>query len=218
MKQTLVTLTVVFAAVLARADLVVEQKIESPFVNGNTVTKIKGDNLRTDSPMPGGGSVSTIINAATGDATSLMHAQKMAMKMNLNAMQKQAQAAAGGAKTEPVKPKATGQTEKVGQYNAEIYEVTVNGQAVRMWSAKDYPNAKALKDQLNKIAKATSGGMYDPSQFEVPGIVVKTEINTPQGKVTTTLTGIREEAVADTEFQTPAGYQSMDMPKLPPQK
>jgi hypothetical protein len=215
MKKLLVCVPLLLAALMVRADLVVEQSIESPFMNGKSVTKIKGDQMRIDSPMPGGGSVSSIVNSATGDATTLIHAQKMAMKMNINAMQKQLQQATGQDPKNISKPKATGQKEKVGQYDAEIYEVSVAGQAIKMWAAKDYPNAQALKDQMNKLAKASSGGMFDPAQFDVPGMVVKTEMTTPQGKIVSTLVGVREEPVAATEFEVPAGYQSMQMPQIP---
>jgi hypothetical protein len=218
MKKALLAVPFLLTALLAHADLIVEQKIESPFVNGNTVTKIKGDQMKIDSPVPGGGSVTTIVNAQTGDATTLMHAQKMGMKMNINAIQKQMQAATGGSAANPAnlsKPKATGQKEKVGEYEADVYELNVMGQNVKMWAAKDYPNAQKLKEQMNKLAKASSGGMVDPAQFDVPGMIVKTEMTTPQGKVTTTLTGVREENVAVTEFEVPTGYNIQEMPQAP---
>jgi hypothetical protein len=221
MKKALLAVPFLLTALIAHADLVVEQKIESAMVNGNTVTKIKGDQIKIDSPVPGGGNYTTIVNAQTGDATTLMHAQKMGMKMNINAIQKQMQAVTGGNAANPAnmsKPKATGQKEKVGEYDADVYEMSVMGQNIKMWAAKDYPHAQKLKEQMNKLAKATSGGMMDPSHFDVPGMIVKTEMTTPQGKVTQTLTSVREENVAATEFEIPTGYNIQEMPQIPGNK
>lgn len=79
----------------------------------------------------------------TGENIMLMSAQKMAVK---GAMKPNA--APGGLP----KPKATGVTEKVGPYTAEIYEVTAGSTTQKIWVARDYPKAEVLKTEMKKMS------------------------------------------------------------------
>lgn len=218
MKKILAIVPLLVASLVAHADLVVEQKIESAMINGNLTSKIKGDLARMDMPTGPAGAMSTLLNTKTGDVTTLLHGQKMMMKVNINAAKPQIEAAQKAAgvdtsKTQP--PKPTGEKEKVGQWDTEVYTSDLGGMKMKLWAARDFPNAEALKAQMNNLAKASSGGMMDPKMYDVPGMIVKTELEGPQGKITTTLVGIKEEAVADSEFQAPADYQEMKMPGAP---
>ena len=220
MKTYLCITTLFLAAAFARADVTIEQKMESSMMNGNMTTKIKGDSARMDMPSPVGGNVTVIMDMKSGDMTTLMHAQKMAMKMNMNDTKKQAEAAQKAAGIDPSKlekPKATGTMEKVGEWDAEIYEFNAGGMSGKMWVAKDFPNAQAIKDQMSKMSNASSGG-FDPSKMDVPGMPVKTQIKTPVGDITTTLVKVSQDAVADSEFDLPQGYTEMKMPTLPSAK
>lgn len=219
--KTLLCITSLFlAAAFARADITIEQKMESAMMNGNMTMKIKGDNARMDMPSPVGGNVTVIMDMKSGDMTTLMHAQKMAMKMNINDTKKQTEAAQKAAGIDPSKmekPKATGTKEKVGEWDAEIYEFNAGGMSGKIWVAKDFPDAQVIKDQMSKMNKAAAGG-FDPSQLDVPGMTVKTKIKTPVGDMTTTLVKVSQDAVADSEFVPPQGYTEMKMPKLPDAK
>ena len=86
----------------------------------------------------------------------------------------------------------------------------------KLWVAKDFPNAQAIKDQMMKLSSSMGGAGIDPSKVDVPGMVVKSEVNTPVGKMTVTLVRAKEEPVEDAEFKQPEGYQEMKMPTLPP--
>jgi hypothetical protein len=194
----------------ARADVIIEQKIESTMLTGNMVMKLKGDQARIDVPAGPAGPATIIMNTTTGDMTTLLHAQKMALKMNRNDAQKQA----GLDASKMEKPKDTGVSEKVGQWTAEIYEFNVAGMTGKIWAAKDFPNAAALKEQLLKLSAANSGG-FDPNKMDVPGIVVKTQLTTPAGPMTTTLIKAEEAPVAASEFTIPTGYNEMKMPTTP---
>ena len=145
------------AVCLARADVIIEQKVESSVMSGPTTTKIKGDMLRVDSDMPGMGKVTTILDLTKGKSTMLMHSSKMAMQMDLNALKKKAQAVSTGTE----KPKPTGQKEKVGDWNTEVYEMKTGEMPVKLWLTKDLPNSAALKEQMNKLTKAAAMGV-DP--------------------------------------------------------
>ena len=217
MKKLLKFATLLFTAALAHADLVVEQKMESSFMNGNMVMKVKGERARMDVPSPVG-QTTVLMDMKTGDMTTLMHAQKMAMKMNMSDAKKaaEAQQKATGIDFTKMAPKATGSKEKVGEWNCDIYEMDMgNGMSSKMWVAKDYPNYKSIMEQMNKINAAASAGMgMDPSKFDLGGMTVKTEVTTPLGKVVSTLVSAKEEAVADSEFVVPAGYNEMKMPNL----
>lgn len=204
-------LALLLTTVLAvHADVVIEQKVESAQLNGNMTMKIKGDQARIDTPSPAG-QATTIMNTKTGDMTTLMHSQKMAVKMNMNAMRQQA----GLDSSKLEKPKATGVTEKVGEWTAEIYEFSTNGVSGKAWVAKDFPNYEAFRDELKKVSAASAGGM-DISKMDLPGMVVKTQVNIPgMGALTSTLISAKQAPVADTEFAIPSGYTEMKMPTLP---
>jgi hypothetical protein len=218
MKILLCFAPLILATSLARADIIVEQKMESAVINGNVTMKIKGDQARMDMPSPLGGNVTTLMNFKSGEMVTLMHQQKMALTMSLNDVKKQQEAgqkAIGIDPSKTEKPKATGQTEKVGEYDTEIYEMNQGGMQAKMWIAKDFPNAQSIKDQMTKLTSSMGGTGFDPSKLDVPGMVVKSEVNTPVGKMTVTLVKATEEAVADKEFERPEGYQEVKMPSLP---
>ena len=218
MKLILRIAPLILAAAFARADIVIEQKMESAMMNGNIIMKVKGDQARMDMPSPLGGNVTTLMNFKSGDMVTLMHQQKMAMKMNLSDVKKQQEAGQIALGVDPAKiekPKATGEKEKVGEYDTEIYQVNQGSLQAKMWIAKDFPNAQSIKDQMAKLSSSMGGAGFDPSKVDVPGMVVKTEVSTPIGKMTTTLVMAKEQPVDDKEFIKPEGYQEMQMPKLP---
>jgi len=217
MKKLLLGALLFISATFVRADLVIEQKMESSFMNGSMIMKVKGERARMDVPSPVG-QTTVLMDMKSGEMTTLMHAQKMAMKMNMA----QAKAAAeaqqknSGVDFTKMAPKATGEKGKVGEWDCEIYQMDMgNGMSSKMWVAKSYPNYKAIMEQMNKINNAASAGMgMDPSKFDLGGMTVKTEVTTPLGKVVSTLVSAKEQAVDDSEFAVPAGYNEMKMPSL----
>ena len=218
MKLILRLVPLILAAAFARADVIIEQKMESAMINGNVTMKLKGERARMDMPSPLGGNVTTLMDFKSGEMTTLLHQQKMAMKMNLADVKKQQEAGQKALGVDPSKiekPKATGKTEKVGDYDTEIFEMNQGNLQAKLWIAKDFPNAQAIKDQMAKLSSAMGGAGFDPSKVDVPGMVVKSEVSTPVGKMTITLVKAKEEAVDEKEFAKPEGYTDMAMPKLP---
>ena len=206
------------AVVFARADVTIVQKMESAMINGEVTMKLKGDRARMDMPSPLGGNVTTLMNFTSGEMITLLHQQKMAMKLNLADVKKQQEAgqkALGVDSSKIEKPKATGKTEKVGDFDTEIFEMNQGTLQAKLWIAKSFPNAQAIKDQMMKLSSAMGGAGFDPSKVDVPGMVVKSEVTTPVGKMTITLVRAKEEPVDEKEFDKPEGYQEMQMPKLP---
>ena len=225
MKPTLLLIPLLATLAAARADLVIEQKMESAFQNGNMTMKVKGEKIRTDMEAGPAGAISSIMDLATGDSVTLMHAQKMAMKTSgaqtkqmVETMKKQLGTAADG-KSPASKPTDTGKSEKVGNYNAEIYTWTIPTGTYTFWVAKDFPNYAKIKDQLDKVNKAASAGMgqgMGPDYGALPGMTVKALIETAGQKITTTLVSVKEETVDAALFDAPKDYQQMAQPGLPP--
>lgn len=215
MKKLLLTTTVLLTAFAVRADIIITQKMESAMMNGEMTMKIKGEKGRVDMPTGPAGAMSMIIDGATGDVSTVMHGQKMVMKMGgaqLKSAVEQAKKAAGDAAVE--KPKATGTKEKVGEWDTEIFETKMGGQSAKIWVAKDFPNAAKMKAEMMKMSKAMGQGAMDTATMDLPGMPVKTEVNTAVGKMTMTMTKAVEQAVDAAEFEVPKDYKEMTMPAL----
>ena len=199
MKTT--ALLLLLATTLSRADLVMVQETAIGEVKDKTVMSIKGKMVRTDV----GDKSSVIIDTETGNMISLMHEQKMAMKMD-GAMMKAAQAAAAPAGEIP-QPVATGQKEKIGDYECEIYTLSNQGTETKMWIAKDYPGYDKLKTELAALKKM--GGPAAANQKDLPGMAIKTETKAGELTYVTTLVSLKSEPVDDKIFTPPADYKMM---------
>ncbi len=221
MKSFLATAAATLVLVVtASADWVIEAKIENPQMNSNTITKIKGDKVRTDIASGPMGAMSSIIDAATGDSIQLMHAQKMAMQTSA-AQMKQAMEMAkqiSGVKSDaaPGKPQSTGQKEKVGDYECEIWVWKSENAETKFWIAPKHPQAAALKEMETKMRGGALGAAQSTVDLSVlPGPALKTESSAMGVKTSMTILSIKEQAVDAKEFEIPTGYQSMAMPALP---
>ncbi|EDY17499.1 hypothetical protein CfE428DRAFT_5016 [Chthoniobacter flavus Ellin428] len=204
----------------ASADWVIESKIESPQLNSATTTKVKGDKLRVDIPSGPVGAMSSIVDTKTGDAIQLVHSQKMAVKTGseqLKAAMEAAKQKAGikGASSAELKP--TGQSEKVGDYDCDVYTWSDGSTTSKLWVAKNHPQAAALKAFEKQMKSGILGGMQvGPDTSTLPGPTIKTETTTQGMTVTNTITSIKEQDVDAKEFEVPADYQTMQLPAAPP--
>lgn len=220
MKHLLPLLLSAALTLSARADLVITQKIEGSGQSGTMTMKIKGDKIRTDvSPE-----VSTITDAKSGDVTTIMNSQKSYMvipasasKALMEKMQKGMAQASPGASPAAVKLTDTGRKEKVNGYDTEVYTSSIGGMKMTYWIAPNFPDWKKVLDgmmafQRGGLAAMTKGMM--PAASDFTGMPVKTEVDMGAQKITTTLESVKEEPVADTEFQIPAGYTEIKMPSF----
>jgi hypothetical protein len=203
-------------AVAAQADLVIESKVESPQMNSPMTTKIKGDKVRTD--LSGMG-MSVIMDNKSGDSINLMHAPKMAMKSTA-AQTKQAVELAkqfsGVSSGEPSKPQKTDKTEKIGDYECDIYTWSSGGISGRYWVAKNHPQAALLKDAEKKMKSGIlAGAEAGPDTTVLPGAVVKTETVAAGQTTVATVLSVKEQKVDDKEFEVPSDYKAMAMPQMP---
>jgi thiol-disulfide isomerase/thioredoxin len=229
MKQIFIFLALVFAVGTARADFVIKQKVESPMMSGEVTMQIKGDKVRTDVPfgLMGMGSMSTIADLNTGDTVMLMHKHKAAAKISgaqlkeqMAAVKKQVEKAAVAGAAKP-QAQDTGKTEKVGDYNPEIYTwASTNGMKMTLWVAKDFPNYKQIQEQLKKLSELSPFGMgksMGPDENTLPGMVVKREMESLGQKITTTLISAKEEPVDLAVFEVPKDYTDMTQPETTPE-
>ena len=200
------------AATLARADWVLVQKTDTAGQENVVTMKIKGEQARVDM-----GEKMTVIVGAEG-MVMLMHGQKMMMKMDLLTMKGLLEKVGKGTSSQPTaKPVATGQKEKVGEWDTEIY--TWEGQMGkgRFWVAKDFPKHaenSAISDKLGKVVGGAVSGM-SPQASDFNGMVVKSEMTMMGKKVDSFLVSAKEETVDPKEFAPPASYNEMKMPGSP---
>ena len=221
MKSMFTFLFLAFNLVAARADFIIKQKIESAMQNGDMTMQIKGDKIRLDISAGSAGDMSTIMDLSTGDSVVLMHKQKIAMKVSGAQMKQMMEAMKNQmGDTAAAKPQDTGKTEKVGDYNAEIFTWSnTNGISATIWVAKDYPNYAKINEQLGKLNASAAAGMakgMGPDPNTLPGMAVKTEAEVLGQKVTTTLVSVNEEPVDASVFETPKDYHEMTQPAAAP--
>ena len=204
------------ASLCARADIVIVEDVQTDAGNQEITVKIKGDKIRTDV----GKEITAIIDLNSGDVLTIMHAQKMFIKMagKMKAVLEQvkkAQATAAASGTAP-KITDTGKQEKVGDYNAEIYTVESDYGKTTMWVTKDFPNYAAIKEEMKKLDSLQAiSGKTETDTSKVDGVPVKIEAVVGGKTITTKMVSIKQDQVNDAEFQTPADYKEMQMPKMP---
>lgn len=201
----------------AQADWVMVQKSTIDDQAKDTTTKIKGEQARVDVA----GEMSLILDAA--GMTMLMHAQKVMMKADLATMKAMVESASkmagpGGAKS-AAKPVATGEKEKVGEWNADIYTWEGPLGKGRFWVTKDIPKYAEINAVSDKLSKAMGNAMAGmaPQAADFDGMVVKSEMTMMGKKVVTTLDSVKEQDLDAKEFAAPEGYTEMKMP-TPPQQ
>lgn len=197
------------------ADWVVVQKATADGDTQEVSIKIKGEKTRMDV----GDKMSMIADGTNANMLMLMHQQKMMMKMDADSIKgimAMAGAALGGDK--PVeKPVATGQKEKVGQYDCEIYTWSGKMGSGKFWVDKNFPNFKELNESQDKMMKAMGdpAAAFSPQASDFPGMVVKSEMQMMGKSSVSELVSVKEETVDEAVFTPPADYQEMKMPKLP---
>lgn len=211
MKRWLFFVVMLATAAFARAGLVLEQEVDQsggPMPGKTKLTiSISGDETRVDV----GDQFSSIANVKTGEVTSLVHPQKIAMQLPKGAMDEMRKQAAKKVSKPNLKP--TGRTETISGYRCEEYTGTLGGLELTYWVAKDVPDYQGIRDQIEK----TSG--TDPLKGalgnggDLPGLPVRTIVKSPEmGSSTMTLVSIKSEDVPASKFTVPAGYKTMAVP------
>lgn len=208
-------LALLCAATFARADWVVVQKTTAEGQNKVITTKIKGEQARVDV----GTEMSLILDAA--GMTMMMHAQKVMMKADPATLKSLVDAAAkmaGPADAPKAKPVSTGQKEKVGEWDAEIFTWEGAMGKGRFWVTKAIPKYTELNAITDKLSKAMGNAMsgMSPEASDFDGMPVKSEVVMMGKTIVTLLESVKEQEVDAKEFLPAEGYTEMKMP-APPQ-
>jgi hypothetical protein len=210
MKRIFVLSTLLCAAIGARADLVIQQQITAPNYTGVTTMMVKGTRVRLDLYAGEPKALSTIVDLSTGETITLLHTQKMYLKTQTKPAKP-----AGTASKAPV-PRAAGKTQKVGNYDTEVYNWSNDrGIAGTAWVAKNYPDFARIKVDLATLDR-TAGAENDtsPEVGLLPGMVVRSQVSGGGQTLTLALISARETPLDASSFGIPRDYQ--EMPKLKP--
>jgi hypothetical protein len=208
-------IVLLFAVSLAHADWVIVQKTTTEGQEKETTTKIKGEQARVDVDNQ----MSVIVGSE--GMLMLMHAQKVLMKMDLatmkTALEMAAKASAPLDKEPAPKPVATGQKEKVGEWDTEVYTWEGPLGKGRFWVAKDFPKFAEINAMNDKLGKAMGNAMAGlaPQAADFGGMVVKSEMTMMGKSMNTQLVSAKEQEVDAKEFTAPEGYNEMKMPMMP---
>jgi Domain of unknown function (DUF4412) len=218
MKRSIAVAAFLSMLASARGDLVIQQKIEGGGQNGTVTTlRLKNNKLRVDIASRAG-PVSSIMDMDTGESFTLMHGQKLFTKLDsaktkeaIEALKKKAGREATG---EVVKSEATGKKERVGEFNTEVFTWKGANGTQTMWVTKDLPNYAKVKEQFDRLSKSPVAAAQKgiaPDMTVLPGVVVKTELETSGQKFTSTVLSVKEEEINPALFEVPSDYRDSAM-------
>ena len=201
------------AATAARADLTIVQKIEGSDGTNKITLKVKGDKARVEiNPQ-----ITTILDAKSGDLTTLLHDQKKVMRISgerAKAMTEMAQGLAKENAPENAKPVATGKKEKINGYETEEYVADSPKYHTSYWVAKDYPNYQSILQQMSVLQSGAFAAIRKgmPDYHDLPGLPLRTDIKMDGKVITSTLESVSSDPVSDSAFAIPSDYTEMKMP------
>ena len=200
----------------SQADLTLEQDMEGGPQKGRMVMRVKGEKFRLD--MPGGtaGPLSTIVDIKTGNTITLLHERKIAISRS-GAQIKEAQEAKAKAagvdpskKVDPPKPQPANRTERIGEYDADVYTLPQDDAMETLWIVNNFPHFPAIREDLLRLSQASTGGIHRAGTLDVatlPGMVVKRQKERGGQKMTITLTNVSQSAIEDSFFERPEDYK-----------
>ncbi|HCN27372.1 MAG TPA: hypothetical protein DIT64_00985 [Verrucomicrobiales bacterium] len=200
----------------AFADWIMIQKSTTDGQVQEVKIQIKGDKTRLDA----GKQMTLIANGGdSGGIVMIMHAQKMKMKLDpekMKSMMAMAAPALGGDKP-AAKPAATGQKEKVGDYECEIYSWSGPIGSGKFWVAADFKGYKEMAAAHDKMMQAMGNpaAAFAPQAADFPGMVIKSEMTVMGKSNISELVSAKEENVDDSVFTIPEDYNEMKIPGLP---
>jgi hypothetical protein len=215
MKRIFISLVLVCVAAGARADLVMQQQIVTPNSTSVATMKVKGTKVRLDlyAGQPQAFSIITDLN--TGETITLMHPQKLFLKTPGTPMK---QTKSPGTTSKVPVPRATGKTQKVGDYDTELY-TWVNDRGINgtVWVAKNFPDYARIRADITVLDK-TAGADNDtsPELSLLPGMMVRSQVTGGGQTIIVALISAKEVPLDASLFGIPRDYK--DMPKLQPLK
>jgi hypothetical protein len=215
MKRILIFLALVCAVVGTRADLVMQQQINTPAYNGVVVMKIKGTKIRTDMYTGQPQAISTIMDLNTGETIMLLHTQKLYFR---TAGRPVKQAKSSNLALQGPVPQPTGKNQKVGDYDTDLYMWTNSrGITGTIWVAKNYPDYARIQADYAVLDRTTgSDKEMTPALSTLPGMAVRSQVAGGGQTITLALISAKEGPLDTSLFGIPRDYK--EVPKVKPLK
>ena len=207
-----------FALLLVtRADVTIVQRIEGTGSTNKITMKIKGDRARVET----GPQLTTLIDAKSGDLTTLLNDQKTVMRISgekAKAMAEMAQSFLKDNSGASTVPKPTGKKETINGYETEEYITDSPKYHARYWIATTYPDYQTILKQMEVFQNGAFAAMRKGLHLDyrdLPGFPLRTKMKLQgQGEITSTIESVSQSPIADSEFSIPAGYTEMKMPEF----
>ncbi len=209
----------------ARADLTIVQNMEGTEGARKITFKVKGDKARIEVTPE----VTTLVDAKTGDLTTLLNDRKTVMRISgerAKAMAEMAKSFVKQETPEQAVPKPTGRKETINGYETEEYVTDSPKYHASYWVAKTYPNYQSILQQMSLLQRGAfaeiTKGM--PDYHALPGLPLRTKIKTQgQSEITSSIESVSLAPLPASDFTIPSDYSEMKMPdflggKQPPDK
>lgn len=184
------------------------------------IMQIKGDKVRMDiGEVEKGQGLSVVTNGVSGSVVTLIHHSKSMFKTDEES-RKGMMARDGGAMRESmpaVKIVATGQKEKVGTYDCEVYTWSSQGGSGKFWFAEDFPGYQQINAAMEKVHRYDvphNFALY-PQPSDFPGMLIKSEMTMMGISGVTELVLAKEATVNESTFALPEDYQEVETRVMP---
>jgi len=197
----------------------------------NMTIKVKGDKARIDTPPH----MTAIFDGTTGELINLLNDHKTVVRISPDKMRAIADMVDkfSNNKAGSQKPRLTptGQKEVINGYDTDQYTYDGPDFKATYWIAPNYPNGAAVLEQLQSIKSefwdAANTKMPDFRDF--PGLPIQMRIivgkqNAAGGhdpsasghptEITSTITGVSLNSIADSEFTVPADFKETKLPDI----
>src|SRR5438876_4432196 len=197
----------------------------------NMTIRVKGDKARIDaSPQ-----VTAIFDGRTGELINLLNDQKTIVRISPEKMRAIAdmlnQFSSNKANSDKPRLTPTGQRETINGYDTEQYSYEGPDFKATYWIAPNYPNGAAVLAQLQSIKSefwdAANTKMPDFRDF--PGLPIRmrmivgkanpadahgTSAPDHPADITSTVTGVSLDSIADKQFTVPADFKETKLPDI----
>jgi len=193
-----------FCTGMLRADLTVVQKVEE---NGTKRPpeemrlKIKGTKIRADIAPE----ITLLMDTATGDTATLYHHEKRYLLLTGSATRILEEKIRH---FPPIgEPKLIAH-EKLSGRPTDLYTVESGTVKITWWIVQKGDDWEKYHPQLTPLRQSPMARLSP--NFDLPGLPIKTEFRTPDGRrIVTTVLDIHEAPLEETDFAIPSGYRSL---------
>ena len=197
-----------------RGDLTIVQKVEGSEGAHWITLKVKGHKACVAvNPQ-----LTTIIDATTGDITTLLKDKKTVMRISGERAKAMAEMAKSFVKKEaPAQspPKPTGKKETIDGDETEEYVSESPKYRASYWVAKSYPDYENILKQMAVLQQGAFANITKgmPDYQSLPGLPLRTTVTIPgQSEITSRIESVNQLPLPDSEFAAPADYSEMKLP------